>query len=290
MNCGGIVLCGGQCKRMGLPKWALPFGAEPMLQRVVRLLGQVVQEVVVVAAPGQDVPDLPAAVRVVRDRREGRGPLEALCAGLSALPDGCEAAYATGCDVPLLVPAFVARMIDLLGDSLIAVPQSGGRFHPLSAVYRRSVLPAIDALLAADRLRPAFLFDLVATRTVSAAELAERRSRVGNLAQSQPPFRISGSLRACGPRCAGGRLGQISAIKAAGTVVQKKMNSFSFPPSSFLPNVFSIARQVLLRRRQANRGYLVVRRASHGVENIARQLIGGNFFEVEGKKDDARRA
>ena len=36
----GIVLCGGQSKRMGQPKAWLPFGGEFMLARVVRLLGQ----------------------------------------------------------------------------------------------------------------------------------------------------------------------------------------------------------------------------------------------------------
>jgi molybdopterin-guanine dinucleotide biosynthesis protein A len=35
-----------------------------------------------------------------------------------------------------------------------------GFAHPLSAVHARAVLPHIEALLAADRRRPAFLFDL----------------------------------------------------------------------------------------------------------------------------------
>ena len=181
MNCGGIVLCGGQSCRMGLPKLTLPFGTEPMLQRVVRLLGQAVREIVVVAAEKQDLPDLPPEVRIVRDRCERRGPLEGLRVGLSALTEGCEAAYATGCDVPLLVPAFVTRMIDLLGDNAIAVPVSGGRPHPLSAVYRRRVIEDIDLLLAADRLRPAFLFESVPTRWVSVAELADVDSELMTL-------------------------------------------------------------------------------------------------------------
>ena len=198
MKFGGIILCGGRSSRMGLPKLALPFGAEQMLQRVVRLLGQVVGEIIVVAAPKQDLPDLPAAVRVVHDRWEGRGPLEGLHAGLSALPEGCEAAYATGCDVPLLVPAFVARMIDLLGENAIAVPLSDGHPHPLSAVYRRSVLDTIDLLLAADRLRPAFLLDLVSTRRVSAAELADVDPELATLHNLNRPSKYLEALAYAG--------------------------------------------------------------------------------------------
>jgi molybdopterin-guanine dinucleotide biosynthesis protein A len=172
VTAAGIVLCGGQSTRMGSAKALLPFGAETMLQRVVRLLGTVVSPLVVVAAPGQSLPDLPVSVSVTRDEQEGRGPLEGLRAGLKALPGGVEIAYVTSCDVPLLVPPFVHRMIELLGDHDIAVVEIDGFPHPLSAVYRRRTLPHVESLLAANRLRPVFLFDAVRTRRVQPAELA----------------------------------------------------------------------------------------------------------------------
>ncbi len=156
---------------MGLPKATLPFGAETMLQRVVRLLGTVVSPIVVVAAQEQALPALPDGVTITRDEREARGPLEGLRAGLKALPQSVEAAYVTSCDVPLLVPAFVERMIELLGDHDIAVMEVDGFAHPLSAVYRRDTLPHVESLLANDRLRPAFLFDAVRTRRVQTAEM-----------------------------------------------------------------------------------------------------------------------
>src|SRR5436309_3861988 len=81
----GIILAGGKSSRMGLPKATLPFGPELMLQRVVRLLSAVVQPIVVVAAPNQELPPLPGNVLLARDEREARGPLEGLFAGLSAL-------------------------------------------------------------------------------------------------------------------------------------------------------------------------------------------------------------
>ena len=172
MNTGGIILAGGKSTRMGSPKALLPFGPETMLQRVVRLLASVVSPIVVVAAPQQVLPELPATnVIVTRDEREGRGPLEGLRAGLKALPGTVEIAYVTSCDVPLLVPGFVRHLVDLLTDHDIAVMEIDGFAHPLSAVYRRNTLPQVEALLAQDRLRPVFLFDAVRTRRVQPAEM-----------------------------------------------------------------------------------------------------------------------
>jgi molybdopterin-guanine dinucleotide biosynthesis protein A len=171
LTAGGIVLCGGKSTRMGRPKALLPFGPETMLQRVVRLLGEVVAPIVVVAAVDQPLPELPAPTIVARDEREGRGPLEGLRAGLAALPGDVEAAYVTSCDVPLLVPGFVRQMLDLAAGYDAAVMEVDGFAHPLSAVYRRATLPHVERLLAADRLRPVFLFDAVRTRRVRPEEM-----------------------------------------------------------------------------------------------------------------------
>lgn len=171
MKTGGIILCGGKSTRMGLPKATLPFGEETMLARVVRLLGEVVDPIVVVAAPNQQLPQLPVGVLIARDRRESRGPLEGLSAGLSAIRQHADAAYATSCDVPLLVPPVVTFMIRQLGQRQIAVPKDGKYHHPLAAVYRTSVLPAIEELLEANRLRPFFLFERCETCEVDASTL-----------------------------------------------------------------------------------------------------------------------
>src|ERR1700759_4194024 len=107
MQKGAIILCGGQSSRMGRDKATLPFGPELMLQRVVRLLSQVVSpaNMVVVAAPDQVLPPLPPEVIKTHDVRAFRGPLQGLATGIRALDNRSDALYATGCDVPLLVPA-----------------------------------------------------------------------------------------------------------------------------------------------------------------------------------------
>jgi molybdopterin-guanine dinucleotide biosynthesis protein A len=142
-----------------------------MLQRVVRILGEVVAPIVIVAAVDQELPALPRDVIVTRDENEGRGPLEGLRAGLKAMPTSVESAYVTSCDVPLLVPGFVRQMLDLAIDYDAAVMEMDGFTHPLSAVYRRSTLPQVEGLLAENRLRPVFLFESVKTRRIRPDEM-----------------------------------------------------------------------------------------------------------------------
>ncbi len=149
MRVGGIVLCGGQSRRMGSPKALLPFGDEILLTRMLRLLGQVVDPLLVVAAPRQQLPDLPEGTDVVRDRNEGRGPLEGLYCGLQHLSSRVEAAYVTGCDAPLLRPQFVQYMIDQLDTNDVVVPLEGSFHHPLAAVYRTRIVETIAGLLRA---------------------------------------------------------------------------------------------------------------------------------------------
>ena len=198
MTIGGVVLCGGKSTRMGVPKATLPFGGETMLQRVVRLLTTVVSPIVVVAARDQVLPPLPDAVTITRDERDAKGPLEGIRAGLSALPPSIDAAYITSCDVPLLVPAFVERMITLLGDYDIAVMEIDGFPHPLSAIYRRAVLPKVESLLEADRLRPVFLFDAVRTRRVTPEEMMGADPELRTLRNLNTPEDYRTALRDAG--------------------------------------------------------------------------------------------
>jgi molybdopterin-guanine dinucleotide biosynthesis protein A len=196
MTTAGIILCGGQSQRMGRPKAWLPFGAELMLPRVARLLGQVVAPLVVVAAPEQDLPPLFAEILVVRDEEKGRGPLQGLAAGLKALRGQADAAYLSSCDVPFLQAAFVRRMIQLRGDHAVCVPRVDEFLHPLAAVYRLDVLEAVESLLAANRLRPVFLFDAVPTRVVTAVHLADADPIFQSLRNLNTPADYEAALRA----------------------------------------------------------------------------------------------
>jgi molybdopterin-guanine dinucleotide biosynthesis protein A len=196
---GGVVLCGGQSSRMGRPKAWLPFGAELMLPRIVRLLGEAVAPLVVVAAPDQPVPPLPLAVEILRDPVTGRGPLQGLAVGLEALRGRADAAFVSSCDVPFLQPAFVRRLIELLGDYAICVPEVGGYCHPLAAVYRIEVAAVAARLLAEDRLRSSSLFEEAATRVVQPEELADVDPTFRSLGNLNSPADYEAALREAFP-------------------------------------------------------------------------------------------
>jgi molybdopterin-guanine dinucleotide biosynthesis protein A len=158
---------------MGIPKASLPFGPENMLQRVVRLLGQVVEPVVVVAAPRQTLPDLPPSVRIAHDRQENKGPLEGIRAGLLEIQQHVDAAFVVSCDVPLLAPALVRHMAAKLQHHDVAVAVDGDLHHPLTAVYRVNVLSHIGELVSQDQLRPVFVYDRVPTKRIPIDELRD---------------------------------------------------------------------------------------------------------------------
>jgi len=169
----GIVLAGGRSSRMGTPKAALEWHGSTLLRRVAGVVARAVDgPVVVVRAPGQALPPLPEEVEIAEDAREGRGPLQGLAAGLAAIGDRAEVAYASSTDVPLLHPRFVRRVLDAFDDDVdVVLPHVGGFPHPLAAAYRVSLLGQVERLIAEDRMRPAFLFEACRVRRLDADAL-----------------------------------------------------------------------------------------------------------------------
>jgi molybdopterin-guanine dinucleotide biosynthesis protein A len=197
-NVGGIVLCGGKSTRMGAPKLSLPFGNETMLERVVRILGEVVSPIVVVASPNQKLPSLPEEVLKVRDEREERGPMEGLAAGLSAFPSGVQAAYVSSCDVPLLSPDFVRRIVTSLEHHDMAIPRDEKYHHPLAAVYRTRLVGTIRALIAEDLMRPYYLLEKCDARVLEVNELREVDPNLDSLRNMNTPEEYQAALKDAG--------------------------------------------------------------------------------------------
>jgi len=160
-DAAGVVLAGGRSSRMGAPKAALEWHGSTLLRRTVGILARATGgPVVVVRAPGQELPELPGDVELVDDPREGKGPVQGLAAGLAALSDQADVAFVSSTDLPFLHPAFVRRVLRAVHEGAdVGLPIARGYPQPLAAAYKTSLAPMAEKLVQAERLRPAFLFE-----------------------------------------------------------------------------------------------------------------------------------
>jgi molybdopterin-guanine dinucleotide biosynthesis protein A len=183
----GVVLAGGRSSRMGTPKAALEWHGSTLLRQVTGVVRRAVEgPVVVVRAPGQDLPDLDPEVLVHEDPEEGRGPMQGLAVGLAAAAPHADVAFACSTDLPFLHSAFVTAVLrgfdvdeGRTSDESrtdVVLPFVRGYRQPLAAGYRTDLAPRINALLEQGRLRPAHLFEECNVRQMDeSALLADRR-------------------------------------------------------------------------------------------------------------------
>ena len=148
---------------MGTAKAALEWHGSTLLGRTVAIVARATSgPVVVVRAPGQELPELPEGTLIADDPREGKGPVQGIAAGLAALTGRADIAFISSTDMPFLHPAFIRRVLRVLerdDGTDVALPVARGYKQPLAAAYRISLAPAAERLVKEDRLRPAFLFD-----------------------------------------------------------------------------------------------------------------------------------
>ncbi len=157
-----IILVGGKSSRMGQPKALLPFDGEPLLVHNVRALQKQFADIVVVAAPSQELPILP--VTLVHDAIAYQGPVGGILYGLQAAShDVC---FVTSCDAPFLNLRLIDYFLSLIEHYDVVVPFWEERLQPLQAVYRRSVAPLLQDQLQRGELRPVFLYKKVRTYEV----------------------------------------------------------------------------------------------------------------------------
>lgn len=150
MQLAGIVLAGGESRRMGRDKATLPGprGAATLLEYVVGVLTQRCDPIFVMAAPRQPLPEVTA--RIIRDEIRGQGPLPATGRGLRAAAEaGARYAFVCAVDMPLLSPELIDDLVHLATETKaeVVLPWDG-RSHYLASLYRTDLAERIDRLVA----------------------------------------------------------------------------------------------------------------------------------------------
>ena len=153
---GGLVLAGGQGKRIQQNKALLLLGGKPLLLHVVNNICNIVEEIVVVIGlrdnPKEYETFLPPEVNTVKDQVFGKGPLMGILSGMRRM--NSKYALISTCDSPFsrkeLINYLITRAKDV--DAVIPVWPNGNS-EPLHAIYRiSSAMSAAESAVNNDEL------------------------------------------------------------------------------------------------------------------------------------------
>jgi len=167
----GIVLAGGKSTRIGANKPQLKIGKSHLIDRVLDTLSQVASSILIVTTGDQ--PDLAKSatpgIRVVKDISPGKGPLGGIYTGL--MHAETSHSLVVGCDMPFLNGGLIKYLMDGASGFAAVAPKIGWMIQPLHAIYSKSCIPSIEALLREEQLQIIKLFNLVNTRYVTEKEI-----------------------------------------------------------------------------------------------------------------------
>jgi molybdopterin-guanine dinucleotide biosynthesis protein A len=165
----GVILAGGKSRRMGRDKAFLPFGQGVLIERVIEVIRQVADEVILITnAPAlYQRFGLPMFADVIPDA----GSLGGIYTGLVSMntPYG----LCLACDMPFVKPAFLRFLCDTAAEADVVIPQNSEDFQPLCAVYSQACREPIRQRIEAGRLKITGFFDQVRVRTIT-GELLSR--------------------------------------------------------------------------------------------------------------------
>ncbi len=145
-----VLLAGGRSTRMGRDKAALLLDGEPLWQRQIATLRATgADELLISVRAGSTIAVIGA--RIVEDRTPDAGPLAALEAVLPCIAH--THAIVLAVDLPAMRADFLAMLVEIaLAKDCGVVPEIGGCFEPLAAVYTPPILPLVrECLRGPDR-------------------------------------------------------------------------------------------------------------------------------------------
>ena len=145
----GVLLAGGKSRRMGEDKRFLIVGEETLLERGLRVLRSMFQEVLVVIA--QDSTPLRVDARVVRDLVPECGSLGGLYTGLMQATTPW--VFVVACDMPFLDQAVIAQFTKQKVVADIVMARLAARLHPMHALYGKRCLPPLEQMIQARQFK-----------------------------------------------------------------------------------------------------------------------------------------
>ncbi|MEQ6388529.1 molybdenum cofactor guanylyltransferase [Bacillaceae bacterium S4-13-58] len=156
----GVILAGGQSRRMGTNKALLPLNGKQAIGHILDEVSTVVESSVIISNEIESYSFL--QIPVYQDIHPGKGPL----AGLESVMENVESEWYViiACDMPLISRKIIGELIDEADLCDAVVPKVEGRKHPLMGVYHRSVLSIVKECIKNNELRMESLLQKISVK------------------------------------------------------------------------------------------------------------------------------
>ncbi|MEO8128140.1 MAG: nucleotidyltransferase family protein [Bryobacteraceae bacterium] len=135
VNVAGLILSGGESRRMGTAKALLTFSGETFLDRLIRIFKENCNSVTVVLGHDHTIQHRilrAGEATFVANPEYKRGQLSSLQCGLKSIPADADFVLFTPVDYPAIEPSTVQAMLDQAPGSLLVIPRLDERHgHPV---------------------------------------------------------------------------------------------------------------------------------------------------------------
>jgi len=163
----GVILAGGLSTRYGENKAFLQIGGVRLIERIADEMKGIFHQAILVTNQKRDFEYL--KLPMVEDLIKGLGPLGGIYTGLSAISG--QAGFFVACDMPLLHKGLIRYMVEIIDAYEAVIPSVGKWVEPLHAVYARSCLTKIKALIDDKRYQVRLFYDRLRVRYVREDEI-----------------------------------------------------------------------------------------------------------------------
>ncbi len=140
----GIILSGGKSLRMGENKSFLKIQNETIIERIVRLMRTIFDEVMIVTNSPDEYKFF--GLPVFEDIYKNKGPLGGIHSGLTH--SKTEKNFVISCDVPLMTKEMIEYIVEYKSDKPIKFCYAAGYHQPLAGVYSKSLVGEIEKIIS----------------------------------------------------------------------------------------------------------------------------------------------
>ncbi len=135
----GIILAGGQGRRMGSEKGLAPLAGRRLIHYPLQVFHELCDEILI--SSSSSAYDF-LGYRVIRDLTAGQGPMVGILSCL--LEASHETCLVAGCDMPFVNSGIFKHLIKIRGSAQICVPwHDGEHYEPMCGLYSREAAEAM---------------------------------------------------------------------------------------------------------------------------------------------------